>query len=108
MGEDGRVASSEWWGRCALLQQPIARFPPTHHADFRDFCGNLRSEIKTAAAPVSSDLQRVNVYELQFAHCCQCLLRHTPCSISGSRGAAAVAVAVAALKLEVGQVATLS
>ncbi len=101
------MASSEWWGRCAALQQPVARLPPRHHADFRDFCGNLHSEIKTAAA-VSSDLPRVNVYELQFAHVCQCLLLRTSCSISGSRGAAAVAVAVAALKLEVGQVATLS
>ena len=72
---------------------------------FRDFSGNFQIQnASTAQLPLCPQLQRVNVYDLQFAHCAACVLRGEPCLIGGSRGAAAVAIARAALGLEVGQV----
>jgi hypothetical protein len=75
----------------------------------RDFSGNIQIQSSSTEQPAASpsSLQRVNVYDLQFAHCAHCLLQSAPSVISGSRGAAAVAVACAALQLGMGQVQAL-
>ncbi len=111
VGDKGRIASSEWWGRCVCVCDTnvakIGSISP-NSPTLRDFSGNFRIQSNSAESPpIASELQCVNVYELQFAHCSHCLLHAMPCDVSGSRGAAAVAVVVAALTLEVGQVAAL-
>jgi hypothetical protein len=74
------------------------------NSPLRDFTGDCKIQSGLAKPPLPGLLlNRVNVYDLQFAHCAQCVLHGIPCAISGSRGASAVAVVRAALKLGVGQ-----
>lgn len=92
--------------KCCVVSQihatskPISQF----NSPVRDFTGDCKIQSGMAEPTLPGPLlNRVNLYDLQFAHCAQCVLHCTPCAITGSRGASAVAVVRAALKLGVGQ-----